>query len=58
MAEHCEERSQLYSAKRFRRFADDARNEAELVRNVLRRAADGTLRVTAGAERAEGQAQG
>jgi two-component system chemotaxis response regulator CheB len=57
MAEQCEERAQVHSAEQFRRRAHDARNEADLVRTVLREAAEGTLRIPEGGQAEQSQAQ-
>jgi hypothetical protein len=50
MAEQSEERDQPRSAEQFRREAEDATRQAELVRETLARAAAGALRRIAGGE--------
>ncbi|MGZ4236537.1 MAG: chemotaxis protein CheB [Solirubrobacteraceae bacterium] len=53
MADQSDERGQKRSARRFRQQADDASQQAELVREALARAAAGTLRDITDGEAAE-----
>lgn len=48
MAQQCEGRDQVRSARNFRRRATDAREQAQVVRTALRQAAGNTLRELAG----------
>jgi two-component system chemotaxis response regulator CheB len=50
MAAQCEARGQPRSARSFRRKASDANDQAELVREALGRAAEGTLREVSAAQ--------
>ena len=58
MADQSEERDQPRSAQRFRRQADDASAQADLVREALAHAAEGTLRAVPAGEDEETVAAG